>query len=181
MVSRQGFRVGHVSEKYNELVVAGIVQTIITPFDEVPRNSAIDLGVSLGPRPRTVPADAVGRPFSEVAAELEDLSLVVVREDEPTTDVPEGTVTSIDPGPGAIVERDSTVTVHVAVAQVEVPDVTGEPERGRHRSRPGHAGRPELGGDAVHPPLRVARPSTTGASGLRSVSPEPGPLGWCRP
>ncbi len=124
-IETAGFRVGHVSEKYNELVVAGIVQTIITPFDEVPRNSAIDLVVSLGPRPRTVPADAVGRPFSEVAAELEDLSLVVVREDEPTTDVPEGTVTSIDPGAGAVVERDSTVTVHVAVAQVEVPDVTG--------------------------------------------------------
>jgi serine/threonine-protein kinase len=124
-IEAAGFRVGHVSEKYNELVVAGIVQTVITPFDEVPRNSAIDLVVSLGPRPRTIPADAVGRPFSEVAAELEDLSLVVVREDEPTTDVPEGTVTSIDPGAGAVVERDSTVTVHVAVAQVEVPDVTG--------------------------------------------------------
>ncbi|MET0490926.1 MAG: PASTA domain-containing protein [Acidimicrobiales bacterium] len=124
-IEAAGFRVGHVSEKYNELVVAGIVQSVITRFDEVPRNSAIDLVVSLGPRPRTIPADAVGRPFSEVAAELEDLSLVVVREDEPTTDVPEGTVTSIDPGAGAVVERDSTVTVRVAVAQVEVPDVTG--------------------------------------------------------
>ena len=120
-----GFRVGHIAEKYNELVVAGTVQTVITPFDEVPRNSAIDLVVSLGPRPRTIPADAVGRPFADVAAELEDLSLQVVREDDPTLDQPEGTVTAIDPGPGAVVERDSTVTVHVAVARVEVPDVTG--------------------------------------------------------
>jgi len=124
-IETAGFRVGHVSEKYNELVVAGTVQSVITLFDEVPRNSAVDLVVSLGPRPRTIPADAVGRPFADVAAELEDLSLEVVREDEPTLDQPEGTVTAIDPGPGAVVERDSTVTVHVAVAQVEVPDVTG--------------------------------------------------------
>ena len=119
-------RVGFVSEKYNELVVAGTVQSVPSGFEQIPRNSAVDLVVSLGPRPRTVPADAVGRPFDEVAAELGDLSLEVIRVDEPTLDQAEGTVTRIEPGPGTTVPRDSTVTVYVAVAQVEVPDVTGQ-------------------------------------------------------
>ena len=90
-------RVGFVSEKYNELVVAGTVQSVPSGFEQIPRNSAVDLVVSLGPRPRTVPADAVGRPFDEVAAELGDLSLEVIRVDEPTLDQAEGTVTRLEP------------------------------------------------------------------------------------
>ncbi len=118
-------RVGFVSEKYNELVVAGTVQSVPSAFEEIPRNSAIDLVVSLGPRPRTIPEDAVGRPFDDVAAELGELSLEVVRVEEPTLDQAEGTVTRVEPGPGTTVPRDSTVTVYVAVAQIEVPDVSG--------------------------------------------------------
>ncbi len=95
------------------------------PSGGSPATSAVDLVVSRGPRPRTIPEDAVGRPFAEVAAQLEEQSLTVVREDVPTLDQVEGTVTDIAPGPGATVPRDSTVTVFVAVAQVEVPDVTG--------------------------------------------------------
>jgi len=118
-------RVGFVSEKFNELVVAGTVQAIPAAFAEVPRNSAVDLVVSLGPRPRTIPQDAVGRPYDDLAAELGELSLEVVRVEEPTLDQAEGTVTRIEPGPGTTVPRDSTVTVYVAVAQIEVPDVSG--------------------------------------------------------
>jgi serine/threonine-protein kinase len=129
ILTEAGFRVGFVSEKYNELVNAGTVQSVPTPFTELPRGSAVDLVVSLGPRPRTVPADAIGRSYEEVAAELEELSLQVVRQEEPTLDQAEGTVTHIDPGPGTSVPRDSTVTVFVAVARIEVPDVTGlEPD-----------------------------------------------------
>lgn len=118
-------RVGFVSEKYNELVVAGTVQSIPSAFEAIPRNSAVDLVVSLGPRPRTVPADAVGRTFDDVAAELDELSLEVERVEEPTLDQPEGTVIRIEPGPGTTVPRDSTVTVYVAVALTSVPDVSG--------------------------------------------------------
>jgi serine/threonine-protein kinase len=113
-----------VSEKYNELVVAGTVQSVVTPFTELPRGSAVDLVVSLGPRPRTIP-EAEGRPYDVVAAELEALSLNVQREEEPTTEVDEGLVTRIEPGAGSTVPRDSTVVVYVAVALVEVPDVSG--------------------------------------------------------
>jgi eukaryotic-like serine/threonine-protein kinase len=101
------------------------VQAVPSAFDVIPRNGAVGLVVSLGPRPRTVPEDAVGRSFDEVAADLEAQSLTVVRQDEPTLDQAEGTVTRIEPGAGTTVPRDSTVTVFVAVAQVEVPDVTG--------------------------------------------------------
>jgi serine/threonine-protein kinase len=120
-----GFAVGFVSEKYNEQAVAGTVQAVPLAFDELPRGSAVDLVVSKGPRPRIVPDDLIGRPYDEVAAELEDLSLVVTRVDEANPDQPEGTVLRLDPPGGTQVERDSTVTVVVAIPKVEVPDVSG--------------------------------------------------------
>jgi len=125
LLTEAGFVVGFVAEKFNEQAVAGTVQAVPLAFDRIPLGSAVDLVVSKGPRPRTIPADAVGRPFDDVAAELEDLSLVVDRQEQPTLDQPEGTVVSITPGPGETVPRDSTVTVVVAIAQVEVPDVSG--------------------------------------------------------
>jgi eukaryotic-like serine/threonine-protein kinase len=126
LLTEAGLTVGFVSEKYNEQAVAGTVQSVPMPFERVPLGSAVDLVVSKGPRPRTIPADAVGRPFDEVAAELEGQSLVVDRVEEPTLDQPEGTVLSVSPEPGATVPRDSTVTVVVAIAQIEVPDVGGQ-------------------------------------------------------
>jgi serine/threonine-protein kinase len=119
------FVVGFVSEKYNEQAVAGTVQAVPLPFDELPRGSAVDLVVSKGPRPRIIPDDLIGQPFDQVAAELEDLSLVVNRVEEANPDQPEGTVLRIDPPGGTQVERDSTVTVVVAIPKVEVPDVSG--------------------------------------------------------
>jgi serine/threonine-protein kinase len=125
LLTDAGFAVGFVSEKYNELAVAGTVQAVPLAFDELPRGSAVDLVVSKGPRPRVVPEDLVGQPFDQVAAELEDLSLVVNRVEEPDPDQPEGTVLRVDPPGGTQVDRDSTVTVVVAIPKVEVPDVSG--------------------------------------------------------
>jgi serine/threonine-protein kinase len=125
LLDQAGFVVGFVSEKYNEQAVAGTVQAVPLAFDELPRGSAVDLVVSKGPRPRIIPDDLIGRPYDEVAAELEDLSLVVTRVDEANPDQPEGTVLRLDPPGGTQVDRDSTVTVVVAIPKVEVPDVSG--------------------------------------------------------
>ena len=119
------FVVGFVSEKFNEQAVAGTVQAVPLPFDEMPRGSAVDLVVSKGPRPRIIPDSLIGRPYDEVAAELEDLSLVVNRVEEANPDQPEGTVLRVDPASGTQVERDSTVTVVVSIPKVIVPDVSG--------------------------------------------------------
>ena len=100
------------------------MQAVPLAFEQLPLGSPIDVVVSKGPRPRTIP-DAVGRPFDEVAAELEELSLAVDRQEQPTLDQPEGTVISISPEAGTTVPRDSTVTVVVAIAQIPVPDVGG--------------------------------------------------------
>jgi len=120
-----GFEVGFVSQKFNEQAVAGTVQAVPLPFTELPRGSAVDLVVSQGPRPRVIPEGLVGQSYESVAAQLEDLSLVVNRVDQPSPDDPAGTVLSIDPAAGTTVERDSTVTVVVAIPKVEVPDVSG--------------------------------------------------------
>ena len=125
LLTEADFAVGFVSEKYNEQAVAGTVQAVPLAFDELPRGSAVDLVVSKGPRPRIIPDDLIGQPYDQVAAELEGLSLVVERVDEPNPDQPEGTVLRVEPAGGTQVERDSTVTVVVAIPKIEVPDVSG--------------------------------------------------------
>lgn len=125
-----GFRLGWVQQKFNELVNAGQVQAVPMAFEQVPRGSAIDIVVSKGPKPRVVPEGLEGQSYDTVAAALTDLGLTPVRVDVPDTEVAEGTVLSVTPAPGTTVPRDSQVTVEVAIAQVEVPDVTGlDPER----------------------------------------------------
>jgi serine/threonine-protein kinase len=120
-----GFELGFVTQKFNEQAVAGTVQAVPLPFTQLPRGSAVDLVVSQGPRPRVIPDGLVGQSYDSVAAQLEDLSLVVNRVDQPSPDDEAGTVLSVSPGPGTTVERDSTVTVTVAIPKVEVPDVSG--------------------------------------------------------
>ena len=66
--------------------------------------------VSDGPRPRVIPDDLVGRPFAEVAAELEALSLVGRTGSRSRHRIrPRAASCGVEPGPGTEVERDSTV------------------------------------------------------------------------
>jgi eukaryotic-like serine/threonine-protein kinase len=124
-ITQAGFRVGWVAHKYNELVNQGTVQSAPNAFAQMPRNSAINLIVSDGPRPRTIPDDLVGQSYDVAAAALDELGLVAQRIEEPDLEAPEGTVIRVDPPAGTSVARDSTVSLVVAIHQIEVPDVTG--------------------------------------------------------
>ncbi len=95
----------------------------------------------------------VGRPVEEVRAELEALGLQVAIEPVTTADVPEGTVTTVDPT--GEVPLDGTVTVGYAVAPVPEPQDEGDGEgegddgqrqrgqRQRQRRQPGERQRQE--------------------------------------
>lgn len=72
-----------------------------------------------GPGSMVPVADVSGMTFEEAAAELEQDTLVAVRQDENSLDVPVGHVISTDPSPGIRVERDSEVTVVVSLGPAE--------------------------------------------------------------
>lgn len=105
-------RVGTVTENFDETVPAGIVLALadtVTP--QMPRGALIDLVVSAGARPRTVPADLVNKPVADVTAQLESLGLKVARDDQYSETVGEGLVLAVSPVSGQSVPKGGTVTV----------------------------------------------------------------------
>ena len=97
------------------------------PGQEVDKDSVVTLFVSNGPTTVKVP-DVVGLSDDDARRRLRRSDLRATIERESTTKVPEGTVIRTDPGPGRLIERDSSVTLIVSSGpgEVEVPNVVGE-------------------------------------------------------
>ncbi|HVM53221.1 MAG TPA: PASTA domain-containing protein [Acidimicrobiales bacterium] len=93
---------------------------------QLPKGTAVDLTVSSGPEPRTVP-DLTGAPRAEAEADLRELGLSVVAQEEFNDDVEAGRVVRTDPPAGRQVERGAEVTLVVSRGPdlVAVPDVVG--------------------------------------------------------
>jgi serine/threonine-protein kinase len=93
---------------------------------ELPKGSTVDLVVSDGPAPRTIP-DLSGQGFEAVKAHFEGMGLPVARVDDFSSEIDRGLVISTDPAPGLTVERGTTVTVLVSKGPdlVTVPSVEG--------------------------------------------------------
>lgn len=107
-------KLGVVTDAFDETVAKGIVLSLadgITP--EMPKGSAIDLVVSAGPKPRTIP-EIAGKPISEVTPQLDALGLKVTRVDEYSDTVPENIVISSSPAAGQTAAKGSAVTVTVS-------------------------------------------------------------------
>ncbi len=116
-----------VSRRHDEEVAADVV---ISVADDLPariaKGSAVGLVVSDGPEPRTIPSDLDGRPQDEAVDALTELGLVTDVAGDFSDEVDAGLVITTDPGAGAEVARDSTVTVVVSQGPdlVTVPDVS---------------------------------------------------------
>jgi beta-lactam-binding protein with PASTA domain len=123
-ITRAGLVVGNVAEKASEDVPAGGVLDWSPKGGMIPTGSAVDLVVSSGPAPRTVP-ELSGRSFDAASGALSAIGLKVGRSDDYSDTVPEGQVISSNPGAGAKVERGSTVTVVVSKGQPVVPELKG--------------------------------------------------------
>lgn len=93
---------------------------------ELPKGTTVDLVVSDGPAPRTIPGLS-GEGFEAVKARLEGMGLPVARVDRFSSEVERGLVISTEPAPGVTVERGTTVTVAVSKGPdlVTVPSVRG--------------------------------------------------------
>ena len=98
------------------------------PGQKVDKGSVVTLFVSNGPTTVKVP-DVVGLSEDGCApARAATRTCGATIERESSTKVPEGTVIRTDPGPGRLIERDSSVTLFVSSGpgEVVVPNVVGE-------------------------------------------------------
>ncbi len=119
--------VGEVTDAFDEQVPAGSVVSLAegTPEMLYP-GTGVDLVVSAGPAPRTVPTDLVGASRDDAVSALEGLQLVAEVQGESSENVPAGTVLRV-PQAGQQVPRGSNVVVVVSTGPpvVQVPDVSG--------------------------------------------------------
>jgi len=123
-------RIGTLTDGYDETIAKGIVLSLApgTPT-ELPKGSPVDLVVSAGPKPRTVPDGLVGQPVDAVTAQLTALGLVVARNDAYSDTVAEGTVLSVTPPAGSAVPKGGTVTVSASKGRrpITIPaDIVGK-------------------------------------------------------
>ena len=126
-----GLALGSVTTVSSETVEAGLVLDWSSNGVEQPvelrEGSTVDVVVSDGPAPRTVPALA-GLTQDQAVAALEAAGMgadIVTRFDD---DVEKGVVIGSEPGAGSTVERGTTVTVVVSRGRdlVTVPDIIGK-------------------------------------------------------
>jgi eukaryotic-like serine/threonine-protein kinase len=97
------------------------------PGQNVDRDSIVTLFVSNGPTTVKVP-DVVGQSQDDARRRVRAADLRAEIKRESSTKVPEGTVIRTDPGPGRLIERDSSVTLFVSSGpgEVVVPNVVGD-------------------------------------------------------
>lgn len=120
-------QVGATSSEHHEEVPAGhVISAGAAEGTQLETDSAVDLVLSDGPAPRTIPA-VVGSSRADAVAAIEGLGLAPSIVEEYSQQVPEGTVISVSPAPGEQVERGATVEVVISLGRpfVVVPDVVG--------------------------------------------------------
>ena len=129
-LSAASLRLGTLIDGYDETIAKGIVLSLAdgTPT-ELPKGSPVDLVVSAGPKPRTVPDGLVGQAVDAVTTQLTSLGLVVARNDAYSDTVAEGTVLSVTPASGSAVAKGGTVTVSASKGRrpIAIPaDIVGK-------------------------------------------------------
>jgi serine/threonine-protein kinase len=130
-----GLRAGAISERADSSIDKGLViESIPAAKSLIPVGSAVDLVVSSGPaepEPVVVP-NVIGQSPEDAQAALAKAGLRGVRgADRASSEVKAGMVAETDPGAGAIVRADSTVTFLVSSGPAEpepvvVPNVIGQ-------------------------------------------------------
>ncbi len=111
-----GLTVGEVKAVFDENWPKDAVLSLApeTP-PELPKGSAVGLVVSDGPTPRQIPAGLVGNDIEAATTALRAVGLEAGRQDAFSDTVPPGIIIGTEPGEGATVPRDSTVTLIVSI------------------------------------------------------------------
>lgn len=119
----------HVVTAYSETVKSGVVVSWAPDSGLQPKGTTVDVTVSKGPQPRTIPASLVGEPAGQAVAALQGLQLQPAQTKAYSDSVHAGDVISVSPSPGQTVPRGATVTLTVSLGPhlVHMPDVTNQP------------------------------------------------------
>lgn len=122
-----GFKVGEVSEAYDEKAEKGKVSSQTpAPGTQASKGSTVNLVVSRGPEMVSVPG-VTGMTQEQAVAKLQEAGLEAKVQEVSSEETP-GTVTAQDPTAGTSVSKGFAVTIVVAAEskEVEVPNVIGK-------------------------------------------------------
>jgi serine/threonine-protein kinase len=125
-IEKVGHVVGGVEKPFDETVAAGVVMDWSPKGTSPPKGATVDLTVSAGPAPRTVPTLS-GRTYEQAVAALEAIGLRAARAPDQYTDDDEskGKVVIASPTQGATAKRGDVVTMTVSAGRPEVPSLSG--------------------------------------------------------
>jgi serine/threonine-protein kinase len=126
-LQQAGLAVGNSVKQHHETLPAGTVISMepATP-PQLPKGDPVNLIVSDGPAPRTVPSLPPNATFDQAVAAIKAVQLNPARKDDVSDTVPAGQVIGTDPPAGTAVARDSTVTIIVSKGLPEIPNVAGQ-------------------------------------------------------
>ena len=125
-IEKVGHVVGAVEKPYDETVAAGVVMDWSPKGTSPPKGATVDLTVSAGPAPRTVPTLS-GRTYEQAVAALEAIGLRAARAPDQYNDDDDtkGKVIIASPSQGSTAKRGDVVTLTVSAGRPEVPSVNG--------------------------------------------------------
>jgi serine/threonine-protein kinase len=129
-LAQAGLQVGRVTTATDEKVPKGSVISVHAPVDasgQVPKTTKVDLVVSSGPAPRTVPGGLVGQSVAAVKQALAAVQLGLHTTDA-YSDQPVGTVLSLSQPAGATLPRDAVLEAQVSKGPppIPIPNVAGK-------------------------------------------------------
>ena len=125
-IEKVGHLVGDVNKPYSETVKAGQVMDWSPKGTSPPKGATVDLTVSAGPAPRTIPPLA-GKTYEAASAASKQLgsrwpTLADQYNDDDDT---KGKVVGASPSQGSTAQRGDQVTVTVSIGRPEVPSLSG--------------------------------------------------------
>lgn len=132
-IEQAGFVVGDIDSVHHEDVAADVVISIavaegspeLDGQGRLPKNSTLNLVISLGPAPRVMPDGLIGGSYDDVAAALEAVQLVPSRTNSYSSSVDAGLVIAVSEVAGTELPRGANVNVEVSrgPAPIAIPDV----------------------------------------------------------
>ena len=126
-LTEMDFIVTPVGVPSDEVAEGLVIRTDPPAGQQVAPQQAVQMFVSLGPTPVSVPRlDLLSEPAAIAAIQAAELQYGVSNQDYSTT-VPEGVVISASPGSGTQVRKGATIDLTVSNGQVELPSVVSQP------------------------------------------------------
>ena len=124
-----GLDIGNIAWMYNSSLERNyIISQMPSAGTIVPKNTAVDLLVSLGPKPKKFfMPDFVGKHFDAIQKTYDDLKLKLRQVDQlKDGSVKPGTIIKQSPKPGILIEEGTPFNVIIAVDPYKNPDETDE-------------------------------------------------------